>query len=174
MAFPPFGRALSAAILLLAGGLACTSTGSRPGTGDLSFRLRWDGPADLDLHVEDPHGHHVGVLLPHDVLSPEERARSAEPRPASELDDIDEGILDVDCNASPERICPNPIENVFWPTGTAPRGVYRARIVLFQKLHGEDEVPFVLEIREGERIVRKIPGRVGDRRRVSDWIEFAH
>lgn len=155
--------------------LGCASTAPRPGTGDVSFRLLWDGPADLDLHVDDPDGHHVGVLMPWHLVPPEERDQlEAMKRSVGKDDPEARGILDIDCNASPAQICDQPIENVYWPEGTAPRGVYRARVVLFQKLRSDEEVPFVLEVRQGDRVVRKVPGTVSDATPVSDWIAFEH
>lgn len=158
--------------------VGCASTGPRPGTGDVSFRLLWDGPADLDLHVDDPNGRHVGVQMPWHFLPSEERDQLDALRRSLGKDAPDapgeKGILDIDCNASADRMCARPIENVYWPAGTASRGLYRVRVVLFQKLNSDEEIPFVLEIRQGERVVRKVPGAVGDATPLSDWIEFEH
>jgi len=52
---------LLASVILLGLLNGCATT--RPGTGDISFRLLWDGTADLDLHAEDPHGRHVGTHM---------------------------------------------------------------------------------------------------------------
>lgn len=160
------------ALALLAG---CASSGPHPGTGDVSFRLLWEGTADLDLHVEDPTGRHTGTFLPHDLQRAEtggdwtvDPRSSGAPVPESDLPD---GILDIDCNGGPDRICPEPIENVYWPTGTAPDGTYRARVVLFQRLHSDALVPYRLEIRAGERVVRTIEGSLSDSARASGWAE---
>lgn len=147
--------------ILLALGLcslvACASTGPRPGTGDIAFRLRWDGGADLDLHVVDPEGHHISFMIP---ASPGSK-----------------GILDVDCNRSPLDLCEQPIENVYWPTGQAPTGLYEYWVQWFQhvRLPGKDDpgdedaetevVSFVLEVLHGRRVVERHRGTVSPERR---------
>lgn len=65
--------ALAAALLLG----ACASAGVRPGTGNLTFRLTWDGRADLDLYVLSPLGERIDFIT--------RRVASG-------------GTLDVDCN----------------------------------------------------------------------------
>jgi hypothetical protein len=35
------------------------------------------------------------------------------------------GLLDVDANAACGEARRNPVENIFWPRGAAPRGEYR-------------------------------------------------
>jgi len=148
-------RTLPAAALLLL--TACVSTAPRPGTGDVSFRLRWESDrADLDLAVREPEGPWVDFTV-----------RRSEQG----------GLLDVDCNASPREICRHPIENVFWPAGEAPEGRYRFRVRLFQFLpvpvvavEGEepppppappkDPVPFTVEVLEGRQVVERHQGSV--------------
>lgn len=128
---------LLAGLLLVLG--ACTSAGSRAGTGDVAFRLTWEGAADLDLQVEDPTGAKLTFL--------ERRSDSG-------------GILDVDCNSGTHRMCEQPIENVYWPDGTAPPGVYRVWVELFNPPPGVDsqEVAFTLEVLRGERVVERHDG----------------
>lgn len=152
-------RLLIGSCLLAVG---CASTGPVPGTGDISFRLRWDGEADLDLHVTDPLNQHVGIVGPGNSPSAEEldalqKRRLAEQR-GEAVPPI--GELDVDCNASPDRMCARPIENIYWKPGTAPRGTYRAWVVLFRPPRNGDAVTFELEIRLGERVVETVRGEV--------------
>lgn len=80
------------------------------GTGDVQVTLRWQGPADLDLHVIDPEGQEVWFAAPQSASG---------------------GTLDVDANAECDAL-PRPVENIFWPTGGAPRGIYQVKVVLFQ------------------------------------------
>lgn len=150
--------ALLAVVLFLTTGCATT----RPGTGDISFRLLWDGSADLDLHVTDPVGRHVGTEMSIAGGSYEEIVqRIAEFRRLEEEHGaVPKGVLDIDCNADPERMCKRPIENVFWPAGTAPRGEYEVWVQHFQNVTGDGAVPFVLEIRRGERVVQTVRGTV--------------
>ncbi len=88
--------------------VACASTAVRPGTGHLTFRLTWTGPSDLDLYVQSPLGERVNFLH-REVGSG--------------------GTLDVDCNVG-EVVCPNPMENIFWPRNGAPTGSYRYWVVV--------------------------------------------
>jgi len=88
--------------------VACASTAVRPGTGHLTFRLTWTGPADLDLYVQSPLGERVNFLH-REVGSG--------------------GALDVDCNVG-EVLCPDPMENIFWPRNGAPTGSYRYWVVI--------------------------------------------
>ncbi|MDA8020996.1 MAG: hypothetical protein MPN21_26460 [Thermoanaerobaculia bacterium] len=161
-------KPLVGSLVVTSGLLFCLLSGcasTRPGTGDLSFRLLWDGSADLDLHAEDPHGRHVGTQM--SFASAQDaaalRRQLAEyTRLENELDHVPKGILDVDCNADPERMCKRPIENIFWPTGTAPRGTYEVWVHHFQNVTGDDGVPYFLEIRRGERVVQTIRGTVAE------------
>ena len=72
-------------------------------TGALAFRLRWQGPQDLDLYVEEPGG---------EVIYFGHRTSATG------------GQLDVDANAGCSGPDPDPTENVFWPEGMAPSGTY--------------------------------------------------
>jgi hypothetical protein len=73
------------------------------GTGDVAFRLTWNSDADLDLYVQEPNGTIIFYG----------NSRSSTG-----------GMLDVDSNAGCSSRAANPIENVFWSTGSAPRGQY--------------------------------------------------
>jgi hypothetical protein len=75
----------------------------QPGTGDVAFRLTWRTAADLDLYVQEPNGN---------VIYFANRQSSTG------------GILDVDSNAGCTTSQPNPVENIFWSVGRAPRGQY--------------------------------------------------
>lgn len=153
------GAALVGCCLLLAG---CASTGPVPGTGDISFRLRWSGEADLDLHVTDPLSQHIGIVGPGNTPSVEEMDALRERRLAEQRGEPVPpiGELDVDCNASPDRMCARPIENIYWKPGTAPRGHYKVWVVLFRPPRGGEAVPFTIEIRLGETVVETIQGEV--------------
>lgn len=129
---------LIALITLLSG---CVST-QRPGTGDISFRLLWTGQSDLDLYVTSPLGERVDFVR-----------RSA---PSG-------GTLDIDCNvksAIETNICSEPMENIFWPKGTAPEGEYRYWPIIAEarELQGEDV--YKIEVRVGDVVVSEQVGRV--------------
>ena len=76
------------------------------GTGDISFSLKWNDVNDIDLHVTTPSGQTIYYKNPNSA---------------------DGGILDLDANANGLRS--NPIaENIFWPEGKAPEGVYKVSV----------------------------------------------
>ena len=109
-----------------------------PGIGDVSFRLRWTGPADLDLHVQEPNGNVINFLNPMSTTG---------------------GRLDVDSNAgcTPSTA---PVENIFWPTGQAPRGTYLFSVFYFDQCNDGTAKPFTLEVRRGSNIVETQTGTV--------------
>jgi hypothetical protein len=80
------------------------------GTGDVQITLRWDAPADLDLHVIDPNQE--------EIYYSHRSSRSG-------------GQLDVDANPGCSPMMANPVENVFWPYGGAPGGWYGITVVYF-------------------------------------------
>lgn len=93
-------------LVLFAAG--CASTGPKPGTGAIAFRLHWTGAADLDLYVLSPLGERIDFI--------QRQVASG-------------GVLDIDCNVGGEP-CASPMENVFWPRGDAPKGSYQYWIVV--------------------------------------------
>ncbi|MFP5288368.1 MAG: hypothetical protein ACLGI9_21715, partial [Thermoanaerobaculia bacterium] len=118
----------------------------QPGTGDIAFRLFWQGAEDLDLHVQEPSEEHLSFLL-----------RKSESG----------GWLDVDCNAAPDRICDSPVENVFWPEGKAPEGEFTYWIELFQIPDPPKDVPFTIQVLQGKTVVKTETGVVSPQARNS-------
>jgi hypothetical protein len=86
-----------------------TTTEPVLGTGDVQFTLRWDSSSDLDLAVTDP----TGALI--DFQNPTSPSG---------------GSLDVDANASC-REEDTPVENIFWPSGTAPAGTFTVEVRMY-------------------------------------------
>lgn len=119
--------ALLPASLLLAG---CTAH-RQAGTGDVAFRLIWDGTSDLDLLVEDPGGACIYYGERESPLG---------------------GLLDVDCNAGTDRLCEHPVENVYWPTATAPPGRYRVWVRAHALLPAEAPLAYELQVLHGTRV----------------------
>lgn len=166
--------------------VGCASQQLRPGTGDVSFRLVWEGSADLDLHVTDPLGRHTGVALAAARGTPAEQIEAARAALAAQIareqggvetESPPAGILDIDCNGSQHQICPEPIENVYWPTGTAQRGDYTFWVHLFQPLlesASVDHVPFHLEVRRGDTVVERHAGRVDNGAPISTRFSHAY
>ena len=76
------------------------------GTGDVQVTLSWDRDSDVDLHVVDPGGE--------EIYYGHQASASG-------------GELDLDSNAAC-RTDGVRNENVTWPAGAAPRGVYTVRV----------------------------------------------
>ena len=75
------------------------------GTGDVQITLRWQGAPDVDLHVRDPNGDEIWY-----------QQKTSQSKGTLDVDDTDgEGP-----------------ENVFWPTGGAPKGDYEVSVVLYK------------------------------------------
>lgn len=133
----------------------CASRGPVPGTGDIAFRLTWEGEADLDLYVVASDGERIDFI--------HRRAASG-------------GVLDIDCNVTiatpgahdPESApveyrklrCPHPIENVYWPKGRAPEGLYRVQVLLADAAGARTEDAYRLDVRHGRRTHRSFAGNV--------------
>ena len=96
--------------------------------------LYWWTTADLDLHVTDPYG---------DVVYYGNRAVPSG------------GKLDRDSNYPCENATINPRENIYWPTGGAPSGSYRAIVKYFGECQKEGEVEFELIIKVNGITIRK-------------------
>jgi len=108
-------------------GGAWPNTGAeRLGTGDVSFRIYWSPMSDdVDLHVEDPSGHHLWFR---------------EPRCPCR------GVLDRD-----DRVGGGP-ENIFWPTGQAPGGAYRYFAAYYE---GFGPKRVTIEVRREGNVIEK-------------------
>lgn len=119
--------------LLLVASIALGCAAHRPeaGTGDVAFRLLWNGVSDLDLVVREPAGGciHYGQRE----------------SPAG-------GRLDIDCNAGSGRICERPIENVFWPAGSAPAGTYAFWVHAHSLVPAEAPLEFEIQVLRGPRV----------------------
>ena len=130
---------------LVVGAGACHPELPQPaGTGDIAFRLQWEGAADLDLMVVEPSGEKVWF-----------GARRSSTG----------GFLDVDCNFV--TICPHPIENIFWAKGTAPAGTYHYQVALANSHGAALPVSFTVSVLHGRRIVTTKHGEIA--RGVGVW-----
>jgi len=113
--------------------------GSQGQTGDVSFRLTWTGPQDLDLHVIEPSGERIYY---------------------SNSTSATNGQLDVDSNAGCGSESPSPTENIFWPEGSAPRGTYEFWADLWSNCSGTDTPAYTLRVFEGDTVVQTYTGNI--------------
>ena len=120
-----------ASSLLVAG---CTVHGHparKAGTGDVAFRLTWEGLSDLDLMVLDPAGDCIAYGS--------RRSKSG-------------GVLDIDCNFGTESMCEHPIENIFWPKGAAPAGEYLFWVHAHTLIPAGTPLVFRLQLLRGKEV----------------------
>jgi hypothetical protein len=93
-------------------------------SGDVQLSLMWNNVNDLDLHCVDPRGE--------EIFFGHRRSQSG-------------GELDVDMNAG-GGLTIHPVENIYWPTGGAPSGVYRVYVNHFANHGARDPTRFVVRI----------------------------
>ncbi len=126
------------------------------GEGDVRVTLQWaSNPpenVDLDLHVTDPNG---WTIYFGNRTSPE----------GGNLDRDD----DV-CGNAPNG---QSIENVYWPTGTAPRGEYTVRVDEFGICSGTDSAPWTLRVYVADQLVGQASG-VGESDSAANTLTFAY
>lgn len=96
---------------------------TKVGNGDIQVSLTWDTPTDVDLHVIDPFGCELYYGNETDIgFGTGDVCRSAG------------GELDLDSNAGCgidfgyEEVGGIRNENVFWPPGAAPEGIYTVKV----------------------------------------------
>ena len=102
-------------------------------SGDIMAALSWETYDDLDLHCFDPSG--VRIYF-RNRRSPSD------------------GELDVDQNVdAPLR--DNPVEHIYWPTGSAPSGKYVFKVFFYNRRSELTNVPFRLDVQIGDKLVSK-------------------
>lgn len=111
-------------------------------SGDVPISLAWNNVNDLDLHVVTPDG---------ETISFNSKRSSCG------------GELDVDMNAG-GRSSNKPVENVFWPTGQAPKGEFIVAVHHYGNRGGADPTRYQVIVKVDGK-TRKFSGAVtsGDR-----------
>lgn len=79
-------------------------------SGDIQISLIWDNHNDIDLHVKYINGYTNNKI--------------------SWVNKSDNfgGLLDVDMNSVTSYRSDHPVENIFWPSGKAPRGTFKVYV----------------------------------------------
>ncbi|MBA6151520.1 S8 family peptidase [Gelidibacter maritimus] len=100
-----------------------------PSSGDVQIKLNWNNYNDLDLICTDPYG---------EMIFYKNRMSSSG------------GQLEIDMNVEyPDS--KNPIENIFWETGSAPQGTYNIYIQYYKKQEPSiDETPYNIQVHYGK------------------------
>ena len=95
-------------------------------SGQVQVSLIWDNMNDLDLSVLCPSGERISFENKFSECG---------------------GQLDVDMNESPTSS--QPVENIFWPVGAAPKGEYKVLIEHFEHHADEDLTPYRVLVDDG-------------------------
>jgi hypothetical protein len=99
-------------------------------TGDVQVSLAWDNINDIDLHVQAPSGEVIYFRNRNSACG---------------------GELDVDMNAGGAR-SEEPIENVYWPLNTAPRGKYKVLAHHYANHGAADPTEFRVAVKNGGEV----------------------
>jgi hypothetical protein len=94
-------------------------------SGDVQISLLWNNYNDLDLHVQCPSGEVIFFRS--------RRSRCG-------------GELDVDMNADGYD-SDRPVENVYWPSGGAPKGLFRVFVNHFRNAGQRDPTEFKVAVK---------------------------
>lgn len=102
-------------------------------TGEVQISLMWNTCDDIDLHVMYYQNHGVTENI----------------NWQNKIGRISGGILDVDMNAQ-GPINSVGVENIFWPYGSSPRGLFVVGVQFYHSWTGSRTIPVVVRIRIGE------------------------
>jgi hypothetical protein len=105
-------------------------------TGDVQISLAWNTIDDVDLHVKFTPGN--GIIDSIDWTN--------------RIGRLSNGMLDIDMNANSTAISQSPVENIFWPPGSSPNGFFTVYIHFFRSWTGNQKVPVVVRIKNGNKI----------------------
>jgi hypothetical protein len=115
-----------------------------PTTGDVQFLLEWNNYNDLDLSCIDPSG---------ETISYKHRESSTG------------GRLEIDMNVDGNR-SQEPIENIYWQTGSAPAGTYQVYLTYYAIHDNVDATPYSIIVKYGDTveefksIIKKSDGKI--------------
>lgn len=106
-------------------------------TGDIQISIGWNSIDDIDLHVKYVAFNGGGGMI----------------NWMNRLDFIG-GCLDVDMNANFYQVTNKPVENIFWPKGSSPKGQFFVGIHNFRNWSGQRSVPVtIIVIVDGKKQV---------------------
>jgi hypothetical protein len=105
-------------------------------TGDVQISIAWNTTDDIDLHVMFSPGN--GLTDNINWTSPIGR--------------ISKGMLDIDMNANGAYVSRTPVENVFWPKNSSPKGHFRVSIHFFRSWSNQKRVPVIVRIQSNGKV----------------------
>lgn len=103
---------------------------SNAGTGDLQISIAWNTTDDIDLHVN----YKSHKIHSYSYICWIHR------------NGLDGAFLDVDKNAFPTELTDKPVENVFWPKNSQPKGEVIIGLHFFKSWSGNSRVPVIVLI----------------------------
>lgn len=98
-------------------------------TGDIQISIAWDTVDDIDLHVV------VNMNGKIDTINWVNRFGSSG------------GMLDVDMNANNPPLINKPVENVFWPHKSYPKGTFMIGVHFFRSWTGNRQIPVLVRVK---------------------------
>jgi subtilisin family serine protease len=107
--------------------LDCGTSQNSPSSGDVQIILSWENINDLDLICIDPKN---------DTVWFQNKTIASG------------GQLEIDMNAN-EMKQENPIESIFWPTGTAPIGTYQIHLLYYKKKCEANQTNYTIRLKYG-------------------------
>jgi hypothetical protein len=105
--------------------------------GDVQISMAWNTVDDIDLHVCFTAGN--GLV---DTINWMNR-----------IGQISTGMLDIDMNANSGFLQPHPVENIFWPHGSSPRGSFSVYVHFYRTWTGNNKVPVIVRIKNRDQII---------------------
>lgn len=103
--------------------------------GDVQISLAWNTTDDIDLYVAFTTGN--GMV---DTINWMNR-----------IGRLSGGILDIDMNANSGFLQRHPVENIFWPHGSSPRGSFSVYVHFYRSWTGNNRVPVIVRIKNKDQ-----------------------
>lgn len=126
-------------------------------SGEVQISLAWDNTNDLDLICKDPTGESTDG---YNQASSTGGLLDVDMNPTNENDIHPINMLKLNLregNTNPNRrtgTSNKPIENIYWPSGRAPFGIYKVYVHHFGNKEQVEKVPFRLEIKVRDRVLK--------------------
>ena len=114
-------------VLIIRGDLSQRLEEAGGRTGEVQVSLSWNNKNDLDLACIDPRGEAISFQHRHGRTG---------------------GNLDVDSNSGEKPLTFRPVENIVWPYGRAPVGLYRVFVNHYAVHGGSDPTRFKVSVVE--------------------------
>ena len=105
-------------------------------TGDVQISIAWNTTDDIDLHV---------IFSPGNGLT--DAINWTNP-----IGRLSKGMLDIDMNANGAYVSRTPVENIFWPKNSSPKGFFRVSVHFFRSWSNQNRVPVIVRIQSNGKV----------------------